>query len=118
MGFLNNQIEKNRKKITDELGSYLLEGETIENLYVAIVDFICFTDKRVIFADKSGIIAKGDYMVSVPYKNIIGVITGKTGMMSVGNAVGFMTSRSSHTLQLAKDEDLKECYKLLMSKII
>jgi hypothetical protein len=118
MGFLSNLQDKNKARIVEEINGFLLEGEEIENIYIAIVDFVCLTNKRMIFADKSGVLAKGDFMVSVPYKNIISVFTTKGGWNSFSDFVGFSTAGSVHQLKLTKGENAKECFKSITEKII
>ena len=90
----------------------LSEGEEIEAVYRLVVDEICFTNKRIIFFDKT-ILSTKKGKVSIPYKHIHSFIIEDEGIFDRDIEVKLLTSPGEFTLKFSKGADLAEVEKLL-----
>ena len=115
-GIKTDVSEKQRNEI-DEL---LIAGETIEGIYPLIIDFLCITNKRVIFVDK--ILSIKDpktFIYSVPFKNIISVGLEKNEkVFAFTDGLSLITVGQIFHLKLFKGTNVLEVYKNLVGKII
>lgn len=90
----------------------LAEGEEIEAIYRLIVDEICFTNKRIIFFDKT-ILSTKKGKVSIPYKHIQSFVIEDEGIFDRDIEVKLLTSPGEFTLKFSKGTDLVEIEQLL-----
>ena len=90
----------------------LCEGEEIEAIYRLIIDEICFTNKRIIFFDKT-ILSTKKGKVSIPYKSIRSFVIEDEGLFDRDIEVKLITSPGEFTLKFSKGADLVEVEKIL-----
>ncbi|WP_321994844.1 PH domain-containing protein [Clostridium butyricum] len=104
----------------DDVKEFLLPGETIEAIYPLILDYICLTNKRILFVDNN--ISMKDpktIFTTIPYKNLISV-----GFEKNEKAIGFTdqltltTNYKEYGLKFLKVTDCKEIYNEIVSKIL
>jgi len=55
---------------TYEVTAMLVEGEEILSSYIAVRDYVVFTNKRVIAVDVRGVVGKKKNYTSIPYANV------------------------------------------------
>ena len=57
-----------------EIKEFLLDNESIKEIYGLIMDYLCFTNKRLIFVDKELSFKEPKTTIySIPYSKITGV---------------------------------------------
>jgi len=62
------------EKFMHEVEEFLMDGEEVENIYQQVIDYLCITNKRIIFVDKSLSIKEPTVTIhSVAFKNIISI---------------------------------------------
>ena len=88
------------------------EGEEIEAIYRLIIDEICFTNKRIIFFDKT-ILSTKKGKVSIPYKSIRSFVIEDEGLFDRDIEVKLITGSGESTLKFSKGADLVEVEKIL-----
>jgi len=89
-----------------------IEGEETEAIYRLVLDEICFTNKRIIFFDKT-IFSTKKGKVSIPYKSIHSYVIEDDGLFDRDIEVKLFTSTGEFTLKFSKGTDLIEVEKLL-----
>lgn len=72
-GVLNNYSEYPLNQANDEYGCYLMNNENFKKAFKLIRDVLLFTDKRIIFIDKTGITGSKAKVTSINYFSIVGV---------------------------------------------
>ncbi len=115
----DNKVKKNpMDSYRKEINEYILNGEIIEGIYPLFVDFLCITNRRLIFVNKDlSFKEPKTTMVTLPYKNINSVelekkVTGFTDKIII-------SARSrTYELKFIKNPNLKEIYNLISEKII
>lgn len=90
----------------------LTEGEEIEAVYRLVVDEICFTNKRVIFFDKT-ILSTKKGKVSIPYKSIRSFVIEDEGLFDRDIEVKLLTGPGEFTLRFSKGANIVEVEQLL-----
>ena len=124
MGIFSGK-EKSEKKspremYEEEIKEFLLPGESIEEIYSLILDYICFTNKRLIFVDKDISFKEPKTTInSVPYSQISGV-----GLVKNEKAFAFTdelilsTRYKNFDLKFIKGTNIKEVYNKINEKIL
>jgi len=74
--------ELSKDKVPDTIKNLLVEGEEIQAAFKTFRDVAVITNKRLIFADKEGLMGKKVEIYSIPYRSI--------DMYSSENAAGFL----------------------------
>jgi hypothetical protein len=69
-GLLGNASEIDAAKLQTEFAQVLAPGERIEKAYQLIRDTFVFTDKRLIFVNRQGLMGKKIEYQSIPYRSI------------------------------------------------
>lgn len=90
----------------------LIEGEEIEAVYRLVIDEICFTNKRIIFFDKT-ILSTKKGKVSIPYKSIRCFVIEDEGIFDRDIEVKLFTASGEFTLKFSKGANILEVEKLL-----
>lgn len=90
----------------------LTEGEEIEAVYRLVIDEICFTNKRIIFFDKT-ILSTKKGKVSIPYRSIQSFVIEDEGLFDRDIEVKLLTSPGEFTLKFSKGANLVEIEQLL-----
>lgn len=115
MGFLKS-IEEQKEIIKKELETFLIKDENIEIVFILTVDFVCLTNKRLIFVDKT-ILSKKSAIITIPYNKITSIAIQKGGAFSITDIIEINVSSESHDLKLYKGEDVINLYNSLADKI-
>jgi len=69
-GLLGHASEIDAAKLQTEFAQVLAPGERIEKAYQLIRDTFVFTDKRLIFVNRQGLMGKKIEYQSIPYRSI------------------------------------------------
>ncbi|MCI9293287.1 MAG: PH domain-containing protein [Erysipelotrichaceae bacterium] len=72
-GVANNYTPISTEQASTEFGCYLMNGERIDRAFKLIRDAMVFTDKRIIFIDRTGITGSKSIIKSINYFSIINV---------------------------------------------
>lgn len=123
MGIFSKE-EKEKKEprqiYEDQIREFLLPNEQIEQVYGLFLDFMCITNKRLIFVDKELSFKEPKTTIfSYPFSQITGV-----GLEKNEKAFAFtdeliiVTKGKTHDLKFLKGTNIKEVYNTLISKII
>lgn len=78
-GFVNNYSPISLDQAVDEFGCYLMKGETIRKAFKLIRDAMVFTDKRIIFIDRTGVTGSKSIIKSINYFTIVNVVLATAG---------------------------------------
>lgn len=118
---LKKKREAYKNEMMDELNSYLLDGETMDNVYYSNEDWICITDKRIIYIDydfdTDDPIDRQIY--SIPFSKIESVsIQYRMKMLSNYDAIELITKGKKHILKIYRDLDMVQVFKHISSKTI
>lgn len=108
MGIFGGTKSNNAKRFIPAL----IEGEEVEAIYRLVLDEICFTNKRIIFFDKT-IFSTKKGKVSIPYRSIHSYIIEDDGIFDRDIEVKLLTSTGEFNLKFSKGTDLIEIEKLL-----
>lgn len=108
MGIFGGTKSNNSKRFQ----SGLMDGEEIEATYRLVIDEICFTNKRIIFYDKTAFSTKKG-KVSIPYKSISSYMIEDDGIFDRDIEVKILTNCGEFNLKFSKGENLTEVEKLL-----
>lgn len=104
------------EKYKEEIDDFILENEELEAVYPLIIDYLCITNKRLIFVDKD--LKDSIEVVSVPYKNICDVGLLKGSVLKLTNELKITTRSKDHKLKFIKGRDVVEIYNRIVEKII
>ncbi|WP_338461545.1 PH domain-containing protein [Brevibacillus borstelensis] len=105
-----------QKQAELEINDLLFEGEEIVGHYKLVQDFICLTNKRVIFVDKA-ISSNKRAIISIPYDNVESVEMERGKILSIGHEFTIVTKKREYDIHLAKDVDPNEFYRTLTKHI-
>ena len=126
MGLFNKQdtskvADNFREKFTGEINEFLVQGEEIEDIYQLFVDYLCVTNKRIIFVDKVISLKEPKTTIySVPYKNIISVGLEKNLKgLAFTDKLEIVTKGAVHELKFVRLlVDIKTIYNQIVQKIL
>jgi hypothetical protein len=100
--------------------AYLLQGETL----VAVFDckgagtgFVGFTDQRLIFYDQA-FLTREKAMVSIPYKNIVGVASADEGLIFTSSKITLLTAAGNYSFQFRGSDKAHMAYRHIMKQIL
>ncbi|RZM28490.1 MAG: hypothetical protein EOO88_08745 [Pedobacter sp.] len=116
MGFFEDQLKKVEAKATAEVSSFLLENEQMEELFMNSEDYIAFTDKRLVFVDKS-LLSSKKAVHSIPYQKIITVSFLKGGAFSIAKEIEIAISGHTYEIKAYDDKKAMTIYKKLLEKL-
>jgi len=102
----------------NEIQEFLLEDEKIEELYSLLLDYVCITNKRLIFVDKS-IMDQEVEIVTLPFSKIETISVVKNSkMFALTDKIKIMTKNKDYELKFIKNTNVKEFYNSLARNII
>lgn len=116
MGFIDDQNKKNEAKAKAEVENFLLEGEQLEDIYMNVEDYIAFTDKRMVFVDKS-LMSSKKAVHSIPYQKLITVSFLKGGTFSIAKEIEVAISGHTYEIKAYDDKKALTIYKKLLTKL-
>lgn len=94
------KVENNPK---NEVEQFLVNGEVIEHIYPLILDFLCITNKRLIFVDKDLNLSKPKTKTqihSIPFSKIESVSLEKNDkLFAFTNTIEIATKAETHELK-------------------
>jgi hypothetical protein len=100
--------------------AYVIPGESL----VAVFDckgtgtgFVGFTDQRLIFYDQTFLTNKKS-MVSIPYKQIIGVASTDEGVIFTTSEITLITAAGKFTFQFRGSDKAHMAYRYIMKQIL
>jgi len=123
MGMFNKDDKPKQdinEKHRSEINELLLPGEEIEYIYPLFIDFLCLTNKRLIFVDKDLSFKEPKTTIySTPYKNILSVGLEKNEkVFAFTDKLAIVTKGKTHELKFLKVTNIKDVYNNLVQKII
>jgi len=109
-----------REKYEKEISEFLLSGEVVEGVYPLIIDFLCITNKRLIFVDKEISIKEPKTTIySIPYGNIASVGLEKNEKaFAFTDEISIVTKGKTHQLKFVRGTNIVELYNTLVEKIV
>ncbi|MCR6513864.1 MAG: PH domain-containing protein [Clostridium chrysemydis] len=115
---LKSQGNKHREAVEE----FLLDGEVVESLYPLVIDFLCVTNKRIIFVDKEvSIKDPTTAVITIPYKNIteIGLVKNDKAF-ATSDEIVIISKGGKYKLKFVKSDvtNANLIYKELVSKIL
>lgn len=98
----------------------MLQGESIEEIYPLIFDFLCFTNKRLIFVDKDiSFKEPKTTIVTIPYKKIHGIgLVKNEKVFAFTDELILNTKAKNYDLKFIKGTNIKEVYNKIAEKIL
>ena len=72
-GLFGNYSEISSQQAYDDYGCYLMKNEGIKQAFKLVRDVMLFTDKRIIFIDKTGVVGSKAKIQSINYFSIVNV---------------------------------------------
>lgn len=117
----NEKVKKTPLEIyEDEVKEFLFSDENIEDIYPLILDFLCLTNKRMIFVDKDFSFKEPKTTIySVPYNQISGVGLEKNEKVFAFTDELILSTRAKNfNLKLVKGTNIKEVYNKIVKKIL
>jgi len=121
MGLFGKQDNTNiAEKYKTEINDFLVQGEEVEGIYPLIIDFLCITNKRIIFVDKVISLKEPKTTTySVPYKNIMSVGLEKNlKAVALTDGLSIITLGAVYNLRFTNLVDIKDIYNQIVRKII
>lgn len=119
MGMFDNVQEKAIKahqEAIKDVNLLLVEGETIEAVEKSIIDYICFTNKRIFVVDKSYGSKKAIFAFA--YKNITEVGLIKGGTFSFGKELIIRVGSHNHEIDFYDTHQTAKVFKLISEKTL
>jgi hypothetical protein len=108
---------KQIEKYTAEVTQYLMPGEEIQGIYTQLIDYVCMTNKRILFVHKTWT-SKKQAVVSVPFSKITAVSFVKgTGIISIRDEVEISVGSQNYEFQLFKEDNPVQFYNQLVQRI-
>jgi len=104
----------------DRIKPYLLNGEGLFAVYDckgAGTGFVGITDRRVIFYDQ-GIVFKKKAMISIPYKQVIGISTADEGIVFKSSEVTLLTAAGNFSFEFRGADKANWVYRHILNKIL
>ena len=128
MGFLNNLKSgvENVKTQTQnaannynnsKVAPYLLDGENVIFSKSVKEDFICLTEKRLVFLN-ANLLSSKKGITSIPYSKITGVSLEKGGLMSFSKNVIVWVGSKDVVIDTWSNEAALDLFKLLSEKTL
>ncbi|WP_319370631.1 PH domain-containing protein [uncultured Ilyobacter sp.] len=117
--FDSKDIGTLKVKWAEKIDQFILEGETIENIFELDPDFAIMTNKRLIFLDKKIDIANttGHELIFIRYDKIDSVAIEKlVGVFKFNKAIIYCNGHK-HSVRFAKEDDILSFVKALSTKI-
>lgn len=109
-----------KKDQHDRIVAYVIPGERL----VAVYDckglgsgFVGFTDRRVIFYDQ-GVIAKKKSMVSIPYHQVIAVVSTDEGLIFQSSEIILVTAAGKFSFEFRGADKAHWAYRYIMNQIL
>jgi len=109
-----------RQDQLDRIKPYMLTGETLFAVYDckgAGTGFVGVTDRRVIFYDQ-GVVFKKKAMITIPYKNVLGVSTADEGMVFKSSEVTLLTAAGNFSFEFRGADKANWVYRHILNKIL
>lgn len=103
---------------TDELREMLLEGETIHACYKTLRDMAVVTDKRLVIADKQGLLGKKVEVYSIPFKSVNMYSTENAGTLDLNAELQLWTRAGMFKLKLNRGVDIRKLDRLIAKQIL
>jgi len=116
MGFLDDQNKKVAEKARLEVNSFLLDDENLEEIFMNSEDYVAFTNKRMMFIDKS-LMSSKKAVHSIPYNKLITVAYLKGGTFSLAKEIEIAISGHTYEIKAYDDKKAMSIYKKLLSKL-
>lgn len=109
-----------KERYLQEIKDFLLDGESVEGIYPLILDFLCITNKRLIFVDKDLSFKEPKTTIySITYNNIGGIGLEKNEkVFAFTDVISIVTRGKTFNLKFIKGTNLKEIYNRIVEKIV
>lgn len=106
-------------KPTEEITSLLVEGEEIHYCFFNGQDIIVFTDRRIIYDDRDGLLALRNDITSIPYRSIIKWHTVNAASIADMHAVlDFWTIHDHYTVNTDRSLNLLPIHQLISKAVL
>ena len=119
-GLMGHASEISIEKLQEEFSPILIEGEILEKAFKVIRDMYVFTNKRLIFVDKEGLIGTKVEYQSIPYKSIVRFSKESSGLLDLDAELKIWLSGMHEPIkkEFKKDNNINEVYQLLSKYIL
>ncbi|QIY83390.1 PH domain-containing protein [Chryseobacterium sp. NEB161] len=102
---------------SSKVSPYLLQGENVIYTKSVKEDFICLTEKRLVFVN-ANLLSSKKGITSIPYNKITGVSLEKGGMMSFSKNVIVWVGSKDIVIDTWSTEAALELFRLLSEKTL
>jgi len=101
-----------------EVRSILVEGEKVEVAYKTIRDVAVVTNKRVIIADKQGLMGKKVEVYTIPFKSIVMYSSENAGSLDLNAELQLWTRVGTLKLKLNRGVDVRKLDRIIGQYIL
>lgn len=109
-----------KKDQHDRIAAYIIEGEKLSAVFDckgAGTGFVGITDRRLIFYDQ-GLLLKKKSMVSIPYHQIIGVVSADEGMIFQTSEIVLITAAGKFSFEFRGADKAHWAYRYILGQIL
>jgi hypothetical protein len=109
-----------KKDQYDRIAAYLIQGEKLPAVFDckgAGTGFVGITDRRIIFYDQ-GFVLKKKSMVSIPYNQIIGVVSADEGLIFQTSEIVLITAAGRFSFEFRGADKAHWAYSYIMNQIL
>ena len=104
----------------DRIVAYVIPGERLVAVYDckgAGTGFVGITDRRVIFYDQ-GVFAKNKSMISIPYHQIIAVVSSDEGLVFQSSEIVLVTAAGKFSFVFRGADKAHSTYRYIMNQVL
>ncbi len=106
--------------IGERIKAYLIPGESLYAVFDCKgggTGFVGITDRRVIFYDQ-GFLIKKKSMVSIPYNQVVGVLSVDEGIVFQTSEIALITGAGKFSFEFRGGDKAHKAYAYIMSQIL
>ena len=114
------EAQHDKKNQLERIKPYVIAGEVLHAVFDCKgsgTGFVGITDRRVIFYDQS-FFSKKKQMVSVPFRNVIGITSVDEGTFLKTSEITLLTSVGNFAFQFRGADKAHWTYEFIMSQIL
>lgn len=109
-----------KKDQYDRIAAYLIQGEKLPAVFDckgAGTGFLGITDRRLIFYDQ-GVVLKKKSMVSIPYHQVIGVVSADEGLIFQTSEIVIITAAGRFSFEFRGADKAHWAYSYILGQIL
>ncbi|WZL74572.1 PH domain-containing protein [Clostridiaceae bacterium 35-E11] len=118
LGAIMNWTFMQETEVPSEVKEILIDGEKTEIAYKTIRDVAVITNKRIIIADKQGIIGKKVEVYTIPFKSIVMYSSENASKLDLNAEIQLWTRAGKFKLNLKKGIDIRKLDRIIAQHIL